>query len=38
MEQTKNIDQIEKKFTHFIFGNEAPKLALSNYSIKNLRL
>ena len=39
LEQTKkNIDQIPKKITHFIFGNEAPKAALSNYSIQYLRL
>ena len=29
----KNIDQIPRNITHFIFGNEAPMAALSNYSI-----
>ena len=39
LEQTKkNIDQIPKNITHFIFGNEAPKAALSNYSVQYLRL
>ena len=39
LEQTKkNIDQIPKNITHFIFGNEAPKAALSNYSTQYLTL
>ena len=33
LEQTKNIDQIPKNIIHFIFGNEALRAALSNYSI-----
>ena len=38
MEQTKKHWSDKKKITHSIFGNEAPKVALSNNSIQNLRL
>ena len=33
-----NIDQIPKNITDFIFGKEALKAALFNYSIQYLRL
>ena len=38
MEQTKKNDQIPKNITDLIFGNEAPKAALSNYSTQYLTL
>ena len=39
LEQTKRtLIRFPTNITNFIFGNEAPKAALSNYSIQYLRL